>query len=111
MRVDRSALGNGARSNRLRWVAVHESPYGTKRTWRGGLTGSALGARTDMLFKRDHFRFSDTLNWKRTALAGTVKIRKERTQFCSLCLQRTMHRGARADAFALRATRSFSSAV
>ena len=26
---------------------------------------------------------SDTLNWKRTALAGTVKIRKERTQFCS----------------------------
>jgi hypothetical protein len=27
---------------------------------------------------------SDTLNWKRTALAGTVKIRKERTQFCLL---------------------------
>jgi hypothetical protein len=34
---------------------------------------------------------SDTLNWKRTALAGTVKIRKERTQFCSLSTRAGFH--------------------
>jgi hypothetical protein len=28
-----------------------------KRTWQGGLTMSALEGRTDMRFKRGHFRF------------------------------------------------------
>jgi hypothetical protein len=33
------------------------SAYGTKRTWRGGLTMSAVEGRTDMPRKRADFRF------------------------------------------------------
>jgi hypothetical protein len=32
------------------------STHGTKRTWQGGLTRSALGGRTDLPGKQAHFR-------------------------------------------------------
>ena len=39
------------------FAAVHESVCGTKRTWRGGLTMSAVEGRTDMPRKRADFHF------------------------------------------------------
>src|SRR6476660_5454832 len=55
-----------------------------------GLLGPRLCENSKVKLSRRTF-VSNTLNKKRTALAGTAERRKERTQFCSLFTRARFH--------------------
>ncbi len=61
------------------FAAVHESGYGTKQTYQGGLTMPALEGKTDVPREPGHFRFCEgfrmTAHREDSACTGAV-VRK-----------------------------------